>query len=225
MGWELIALSPLFTALISANIFLIGFLISGVLVDYKEAEKIPGEIASSLETITDECSIIVKNKNADLAKECKVYLIELTGSIIDWFYKKERTTNLLQKIGKLNEYFAGFEPLTQANFIVRMKQEQSTIRRFMNRAHSIRETSFNRNGYTISELITIVLIVGLVFAKVEPFYESVFFIVFIPFVMIYMILLIKDLDNPFDYYSKGKEETDEVSIKVLSDLKDRMKIV
>jgi hypothetical protein len=103
-----------------------------------------------------------------------------------------------------------------------MKQEQSTVRRLINRAHAIRETSFNQSAYSISELITIVLAIGLILARVEPFYEGIFFVAFIPFVMIYMILLIKDLDNPFDYYSKDKEVTDEVSLKHLQDLEKKL---
>jgi hypothetical protein len=50
LGAEFLSLSSLFTAVVSANIFLIGFLISGVLVDYKESEKIPGDMAASIET-------------------------------------------------------------------------------------------------------------------------------------------------------------------------------
>lgn len=222
LGWEFINVGSLFTTMVSANIFLIGFLISGVLVDYKEAEKIPGEIASSLETINDECSIIIKNKNAKVAKDCQNYIGQLCSGIVNWFYKKEKTGELLNKISGLNHYYGEFEPLTQANFIARMKQEQSTIRRLVNRAHAIRETSFNQSAYSISELITIVLAIGLILAKVEPFYEGVFFVAFIPFVMIYMILLIKDLDNPFDYYSKDKEATDEVSLKHLQDLEKKL---
>ncbi len=42
-GYEVLSLSSLFTAIVSANIFLIGFLISGTLVDYKESEKIPSD--------------------------------------------------------------------------------------------------------------------------------------------------------------------------------------
>jgi Na+/H+-dicarboxylate symporter len=42
---EFLTLNALFTAIISANIFLIGFLISGTLSDYKESERLPGEIA------------------------------------------------------------------------------------------------------------------------------------------------------------------------------------
>ena len=41
-GLEFISLNPLFTSLIAGTIFLIGFLINGVISDYKESEKCPG---------------------------------------------------------------------------------------------------------------------------------------------------------------------------------------
>ncbi len=37
-GLEFLTLSTLFEAIIFANVFLIGFIISGILVDYKEAD-------------------------------------------------------------------------------------------------------------------------------------------------------------------------------------------
>ena len=43
-GYEFLTLNSIFTTIISANIFLIGFLISGVLADYKESEKLPGDL-------------------------------------------------------------------------------------------------------------------------------------------------------------------------------------
>ena len=61
-GLEVIALNALFTSLIGGVIFLIGFLINGVISDYKESEKLPGELACSLEVIHDELSIATKNK-------------------------------------------------------------------------------------------------------------------------------------------------------------------
>lgn len=47
-NYDILQFSALFTAIISANIFLISFLISGVLSDYKESEKIPSDMASRL---------------------------------------------------------------------------------------------------------------------------------------------------------------------------------
>lgn len=54
MGWEVLAPNPLFPALVASEVFLIGFLLNGVLMDYKEGEKIPGELAAALECLATE---------------------------------------------------------------------------------------------------------------------------------------------------------------------------
>ncbi len=222
-GYEFLSLNSLFTAIISANIFLIGFLISGTLVDYKESEKLPGDLAASLETMSDEGLIIYKNKKSEDAKSYLKKLSEFNKMLIDWFYKKEKTENLMHKLQSFNDDFLIFESQTQANFIVRLKQEQNAIRKMVNRIHTIRETSFLGTGYAIAEIITSVLVVGLVFIKMDPFYESVFFISFVSFILIYMIYFIKDLDNPFGY-SLEDNLVEEVSLKPILDSQRRIEI-
>ena len=56
LDWEVISLNPLFSGIVAANVFLMGFLLSGVLADYKESERLPGELAASIETIADEAA-------------------------------------------------------------------------------------------------------------------------------------------------------------------------
>jgi uncharacterized protein YutD len=219
-NYEFLPLNALFTAVISANIFLIGFLISGVLVDYKESEKIPGDLAASLEAMADEGYIIYKNKNSKVVQDYLTYLSGFNRSLVDWFYKKEKTENIMKKLSGLNDYFLEFESLTQANFIVRLKQEQNNIRKILNRTHTIRETSFLGTGYAIAEIITFILILGMIFIKIDPFYADVFFVSFVSFILIYMIFFIKDIDNPFDY--KTENNYDEVSLKPLLDTNMRI---
>lgn len=221
MGWEFLTLNSLFGAIISANVFLVGFLISGVLVDYKEAEKLPGELACSLEVLTDECYITYKNKKSKEAKELLRHVHDLTGSILEWLNKKVKTGTILKSITDFNDYFLALEPLTQANFIVRLKNEQNNLRRSITRIHTIRETSFNPAGYAIAEIISFIMCIGLIFTKIDPYYESIFFVAFVSFILIYMVMLIKDLDNPFGYYETEKY-ADEVSLKPLLDLEKRI---
>jgi hypothetical protein len=220
-GYEFLTLNTLFTAIISANIFLIGFLISGVLVDYKESEKLPGDLSASLETMADEGLIIYKSKKSPEARNFLLKLFRFNGSLIDWFYKKEKTVNLMDKLQSFNDEFLAFESQTQANFIVRLKQEQNLIRKMINRIHTIRETSFLGTGYAIAEIITFILVAGLIFIKMDPFYESVFFISFVSFILIYMIYFIKDLDNPFGY-NEEDSLVEEVSLKPIMDSQKRL---
>jgi len=209
-GYEFLTLNSLFTAIISANIFLIGFLISGVLVDYKESEKLPGDLSASMETMADEGLIIYKNKRSQEAKNYLLKISQFNKSLIDWFYKKEKTYKLMEKLLSFND-----------DFLVRLKQEQNSIRKMINRIHTIRETSFLGTGYAIAEIITFILVLGLIFIKMDPFYESVFFVSFVSFILIYMIYFIKDLDNPFGY-SAENSLVEEVSLKPILDSQKRI---
>ncbi len=218
--WEIISLNPLFSGIVAANVFLMGFLLSGVLNDYKESERLPGELTASIESIVDEAETIFKSKNASVGKECLAYLCQLTVSMKNWFYKKERTRDIMEKLSGLSDFFVAFEPLTQANFIARLKQEQTNIRRIVIRIHTVRETSFVSSGYLIAEITTVLLTLGLIFSKIDPFYESLFFVGVITFLLTFLILLIRDLDNPFGYYES--DSTEDVSLKPLDDLIDKL---
>lgn len=221
IGWEVISLNALFTSLIAATTFLIGFLITGVISDYKESEKIPGEMASSLETIYDEAYILNKNKKTKITKDFLDFHKNFLISINDWFYRKERTRIMLEKLHQMNDYFAQFESLTQANFLTRMKNEQSNLRKMIIRVDNIRDLNFIQSAYAIVETLGFFIVAGLLMMKLEPFYESLFFTGLVSFVVWYMILLIRDLDNPFDYSEHGENGT-EVSLKPIHDLTNRI---
>jgi hypothetical protein len=73
----------------------------------------------------------------------------------------------------------------------------------------------------MAKMATILILVGLLAIKIHPWYESAFLIGLISWFLSYLILLIRDLDNPFDYASFGESGT-EVSLKPLRDLQERL---
>ena len=128
---------------------------------------------------------------------------------------------IMDQLTAFNQHFLQFETLTQANFISRLKQEQHNVRKMIIRIHSIRETSFSAAAYAIAEIITVILSLGLIVVKIDPYRESVFFVAFVTFILIYMVFLVRDLDNPFGHYNK-LTQSDEVSLKPLTDLQARL---
>lgn len=221
-GLERISVSPLVATIITANVFILGFLLTGVLSDYKESERLPGELSISMGAIADECLLLWRHKQAEPARDCFHYMLDLTTSLRRWFRKEERTQNLTEKVYGLGDFFVALEPFTQANFIVRLKQEQTAISRMLVRIHAIRETSFVASGYTMARLATGLVLIGLLSIKIDPWYESVFLIGVIAWFLSYLILLIEDLDNPFDYGQDGRAKGQEVSLKPLEDLEKRL---
>jgi hypothetical protein len=103
-GLEVMELNALFTSLVAGTIFLIGFLISGVLSDYKESEKIPSELSASIKTLFDDTYTIYKSKNTAAALQFIAFQKSFVTSLTDWFYKKERTSSILKKISMMNDF-------------------------------------------------------------------------------------------------------------------------
>ena len=217
-GFEIMELNALFTSLVAGTIFLIGFLISGVLSDYKESEKLPSQLSASIKTLFDDSYTILKGKNSDTADRFIDYQKSFTDSLIDWFHKKERTKSILNKISMMNDFIIGLDKEgVQANYLIKLKNEQHSIRQIVLRIDTIRDTEFIGSAYAIVEAMGFLTGLGLIIIKIEPFYASLFITLLVTFLISYMFLLIKDLDNPFDYTANGERGT-EISLKPIRDL-------
>jgi len=219
---ERISLSSLVVTLITANVFVLSFILNGVLSDYKESEKLPGDLATGMESIAEDCLLLWRHKQAQPARDCLQYMLDLTVALKGWFCKKERTQSLMDKVYGLGDFFMAFEPFTQANFIVRLKQEQNAISRILTRIHTVRETEFVSSGHTMAKAVTAFVLIALLTVKVDPWYESVFLVGVIAWFLSYLIMLISDLDNPFDYDEEGRPRGQEISLKPLDDLERRI---
>jgi hypothetical protein len=222
LGWDTIALNPLYSGLVAANVFLIGFLLAGTLADYKESEKLPGELAVRAEAIADECQILYRDKQADAARRCLKHIGRLAAALTAWLHGKEDVHEPLERIEELNWFFLEFQPLTQPNFIVRLKQEQTALRLMVTRINTIRETSFVGAGYVISQTTSVLLVIALLLADIAPIGAELFLLGTITFLLAYMILLIKDLDDPFEYDENGRIGAAEVSLAPLAYLEARI---
>jgi hypothetical protein len=223
IGVDGAAFSPLYTGLVAGTIFLLAFLLSGTLADYKESERLPGELSAALLSMADEARILLAAKGEQAAKDCLAHLGRLSTSIDSWLRSRDTTQSVLDQVTALNDYFLAFEPLTQPNFIVRMKQEQNVVRKTIIRIATIRDTSFVKAGYAIAELTSVILVVGLLFTEIGEIGMEVFLVSSLAFLLGYVLLLIRDLDNPFEYDGGKKAGAAEVSLAALDHAIDALR--
>jgi len=62
-----------------------GFLLTGVLTDYKESERLPGELAASIESITEENLGNLQEQKCFCVQRVLDISLSLTVSIKIWF--------------------------------------------------------------------------------------------------------------------------------------------
>ena len=75
----------------------------------------------------------------------------------------------------MNDFFIELEKEgIQANYIIKMKNEQNSIRKLILRIDTIRDTNFVGSAYAIVEVMGFLIAFGLIMIKIEPFSASLF---------------------------------------------------
>ena len=103
----------------------------------------------------------------------------------------------------------------------RLMQHLSVILAKISRVQTIREITFVPLVYWMVDIASMLLFAGLVIARTENLPESVFFLAVISFIVILLLHLINDIDNPFGLPDLDSAEN--VSIELLEKAVDRLK--
>ena len=220
LDWEWIRPNPLVTSLVASTVFLLGFLLNGVLGDFKESEKLPGELATSLETLGLEIQAIPIHKPEAQVGYPLAAVAELGGSILDWLLNRLSTNELLRRYQQVHGQVVqasvqlGIPPLQ-----ARLMAEMAQILKLINRVETIRETSFITLVYWLAAAGIVLLSGGLVFTATDVLEESIFFILVIAFLLIFLLRLISDIDNPFGHADATSAEDVSIDLLVASVLR------
>jgi hypothetical protein len=220
LNFDVLSVTTLITAFIGGAIFTIAIIFAGTLTDYKESEKIPGEIATSIRTFYSDLDLIrVPDKtlvrrmqeNTAALMRCintnfrnNVWSMEKMGSAID----------------TLNADIAKLVDLNVApNYVIKLKTEMTNIDRVSHRVKTIAETSFIPAAYAISELAAAGVIILLFFVRLDPFYEGLVLFTVLSMLLVALLLLIQDMDNPFEV---GKKTYADIDLFLLWDLEKQL---
>lgn len=216
LGWETIELGSLHSSLISGVIFVLGFLMSATIADYKEAERIPAEVASALENMREDIVSIAQNYpkfdlvgyDTQLLKVARAFAGDVRNS------KSNQAQRNIAKLTQLNAQMekAGVPP----NFIVKLKQQQTVLVRHLFRVNYIQRITFIPSATILAWSIVTLAIGLLLITEVEPFLAGMVLTGGITFILVYVLQLLRVIRTPF--HDEGKTQ-DDVSLFLLDRFK------
>jgi hypothetical protein len=200
LGFDVISAGPIITAFVAGVIFTIAIIYTGTLSDYKEGERIPGELATSIKSLYKD-SRVVRSTSSDetTVRDTESHIKELLAVIISNF---KRSVWRLREIGEaMDKIDEDIYILAKNNvapqLVVKMRNELTNIDRISYRVEGIMETTFIPAAYIITQIAIGLVIVMLLFVEMDPYYVGVALFGTVSFLLISLLLLIKDMDNPF----------------------------
>lgn len=215
---DILEVSPVITALVAGVIFTIAIIFTGTLSDYKESERLPGEVAVSIRSIYRD-SRLVSERDTKLGEEIQLNIKKLVSSIIS---NLEREVWNLSEIDPIIEAIDnGINKYAQLGgappFIVRMRNSLTDIDRVSHRIKVIIDTTFIPAAYYIAIISTVAVLVIILLSDIQPYYVGMSLFGATAFVIISLLVLIKDMDNPFEGYVK-------IDFRILSELRKYLEI-
>ncbi|HYF97164.1 MAG TPA: hypothetical protein VD947_03960 [Patescibacteria group bacterium] len=213
LGWEIIEQSSLHNSIVSSVIFVVGFLLSATIIDYKESERIPAEFAANIEDMYDDAEAIYENYPVfDLEgfrKQLRSVAIGFGKDV------RRRSYDARKQIKDLSQYFSAMEAgKVPPNFIVKLKQQQTILLRARHRVNYIQRIKFIPSATVLMWSIVALVVILLLLIKTDPLYGGLAISGFISFVLVYMLVLISVISTPF--HAAG-ETKDDVSLFLVND--------
>ncbi len=215
---EIIEQTSLHNSVISSVIFVIGFLLTATIADYKESERIPAEFASVVENMYEDAkSIHTMYPKFDL----DVFRLNLLD-ILKAFREGTRT-NRHQARNEINELHHTFIDMEKAgvpaNFIVKLKQQQAQLLRSLFRINYIQKIKFIPSAFVLVRSIVGLIIIVLLLTNIDPFYGGLALTGTISFIMIFMNILIQTISVPFH---KAGTTRDDISLFLLREASEHL---
>jgi len=209
LNLEFIQIDSLISALISGVIFTMAILLTGVMADFKESEKIPGELAASIKALHKDFELLefAAKKEVDRAL---MHLNSVIGVIINQFESnKWKQSDIVEIIDNIDDEIREMAAKNMAPaYVIKMRNELSNIEKISNRIDTIEETNFLPSAYALSQTAVLLVMLILLFAIVDPYLIGMFIIFTVTFLITGILMLINDMDNPFETGGKGSADVD-----------------
>jgi RsiW-degrading membrane proteinase PrsW (M82 family) len=198
-GLDTVPINPVVGAFISGAIFTIAIIFTGTFTDFKESEKVGGDLAASLKALYNDSRVLPLTDEAP-ARLFRTHVRDLHRTMNHCF--KDNCWNLEDINREMDKINNDIRTLAYANvappLIAKLRNELGVIDKMTNRIEVIIRTDFIPAAYALAEIATASVIVLMLFVKIDPLLESTVIFAVVSSMLIGLVLLIRDMDNPFE---------------------------
>jgi hypothetical protein len=214
-GVDGMTLSPLTSSIVAGGVFVMGLVVAGTLSDYKDADRAPADMATELYGILRDCeSMDAAWNKPDMAllRQRLIAVVTALRADID----AGNTRECQQAVEDLSASFLELEDTdVPANYIVRLRQEQSGLRKAVLRDYHIQREEFLPSAYAMIVSLVVIILAVVLFPDFEGTAQSLVTVGFLSFFFVYLLRLLRVIDKPFKV---GRERTDDdVSLFLLTE--------
>ncbi|MFN8629071.1 MAG: hypothetical protein U0838_01740 [Chloroflexota bacterium] len=183
---------------------IIGLMIVGVVRDFVEAAQLPGVVAGGLSALDSVVrSANIARGTSDPAPHIEVRL--LANTIHNWLYSRLSDADMRAAVERARTMLIDLQrggPNDLWSF--RAHEELTKVTGAVNRMMVLRNTSYLTSGYTLMDVLMGIVVLLLLIVEFPRNGLAPWLIAgSLTLVFVYLVILVRDLDNPFSYGGRG----------------------
>jgi hypothetical protein len=188
---------------VAASIFVLAILLNGIMADYKESERIPGEIEAAFQALLAHVLVSARAKKFEPLPELRALrsMLRTVARCVDKSAPYAQCVRelmaadvdliaALDSHGVMAPHYTGFTNI---------------IRSRLGRAHVISDTTFLLPFYSLFDTLVTIVHILLVITNFTSHYAGVTNACVFSFLFVYLGVLVRDLDDPFGYPDRYQE--------------------
>jgi hypothetical protein len=203
-------------SVITGVTLILGFMLGGVLTDYKESEKLPASVAVALAGFRSTAHSGLSAKDLDVSM-INERISTVANAIAGWFVGTNSEDEMWNSLSDFPALIVDLEKAGMAShYVGRLMVLNGELNGTLNRISVIRNTSFVQSGYVLMSILVLVLQGTLAIVSFPSSIMSWIAPSVLSLAYAYLWLLVRDLDNPFGHSENdGKGSGADVDISPL----------
>ena len=207
--------TALASSIIGGGVFVMGLVVAGTLSDYRDAERAPTDIAASLYAIMREAETM----NQVWGKPDLITLRDRLIAVVTTLRSDINagdTRDCQEAVEAISDSLIEVEETdVPANYIVRLRAEQASLRKATLRMYHIQREAFLPSAKAMITSLVFIILVMLMFTDMGGHLESLVTLGFLSFFFVYLLRILDVIDKPFKV---GRDRTDDdVSLFLLTE--------
>ncbi len=186
-------------SVITGVTLILGFMLAGVLADYKESERLPAVVAGALSGIANTLGAALEVKDLE-SGESRRRVASFAGVVVDWLYGRVDDATMWAAHTDVSRIVTDAERSgIGTHYVGRLLTVNGELTSTLSRIAVIRNTSFIQSGYVLMTFLVAVLQLSLVVVTFPSAVMSWLAPAVLSLAYAYLLLLVRDLDNPFGH--------------------------
>jgi len=219
LGFEPWEFDSLTGSLFGASTFVLAFVLSGTLAAYSASEDMVVQFINAIESIEDINNYVARLQPSLETARLTSCLVDLLGQLGQWLANRVGFEVIDANLEDLNLILADLRLNSGDSVVDRGLSELARMRILVNRMASNRDSDFLGPAYAMLEIFLIGAVVALLLIGADRFSENMVVSCFLFTSFTYLLLLIRDLDNPFQYDGTSCVDVD---LSVLNSCRQRL---